>query len=209
MAANRARSTSIEAETTHEECDPRQCPCLEGACALSSYARSVGGDLNGERTLEATEKAVAKRLGGLSIDMTAMAAVSNIYRATNVVRNHMERTVLGPHDLTWTGWVVLWVIWIWGDVESRHVAAEAGITKGTLTGVMNTLIARGLIQRRTHPDDARRALLSLTRRGQHLMAEVFPQFNAEEQRVTADLSADDVLHLARSLRVIVESVEKI
>jgi DNA-binding MarR family transcriptional regulator len=165
--------------------------------------------MNGERTLEATEQAVARRLGGLSVDMSAMAAVSNIYRATNAVRNHMERTVLGPHELTWTGWVVLWVIWIWGDVESRHVAAEAGITKGTLTGVMNTLIARGLIQRRTHPDDARRALLSLTRRGQHLMAELFPQFNAEEQRVTGDLPEEDVLRLARALRVIVKNVEGI
>jgi hypothetical protein len=89
---------------------------------------------DGERTLEATEQAVAERLNGLEIDMSAIAAVSNIYRATNAVRNHLERTVLAPHDLTWTGWVVLWVVWIWGDIETRHVAAEAGISKGTLTG---------------------------------------------------------------------------
>ena len=44
--------------------------------------------------------------------MSAMAAVSNVYRAANAVRNHLERTVLAPHGLTWTGWVVLWVIWI-------------------------------------------------------------------------------------------------
>jgi len=96
-----------------------------------------------------------------------MAAVSNIYRAANAVRNHLERTVLAPHELTWTGWVVLWVVWIWGDIESRHVAAEAGISKGTLTGVQNTLISRGLIKRRVHPDDApdldEKAMLAMAR----------------------------------------------
>ena len=37
----------------------------------------------------------------------------DIYRAAGSVRNHFERTVLQPHDLTWTAWVVLWVVWIW------------------------------------------------------------------------------------------------
>src|SRR5215831_4984140 len=97
----------------------------------------------------------------MTINMSAMAAVSNIYRAANSVRNHLERTVLAPHGLTWTGWVVLWVIWIWGEIESRHVAAEAGGSKGTLTGVQKTLMAKGLVDRRVHSDVARRALLSL------------------------------------------------
>ena len=66
----------------------------------------------------------------------------NIYRAANAVRNHLERTVLAERGLTWTGWVVLWVIWIWGEVESRHVAEGPG-SQGTLTGVQNTLMAKG------------------------------------------------------------------
>ena len=96
--------------------------------------------------------------------MAAMTAVSNIYRAANAVRNHLERTVLAERGLTWTGWVVLWVIWIWGEVESRHVA-EAGISKGTLTGVQNTLMAKGLVHREGPSQDARRVLLSLTPEG--------------------------------------------
>jgi DNA-binding MarR family transcriptional regulator len=165
------------------------------------------GSSSGEHTLEATEQAVADRLSGLEVDMSAMAAVSNIYRAANAVRNHVERTVLAPHDLTWTGWVVLWVIWIWGEIESRHVAAEAGISKGTLTGVQNTLMSRGLVRREVHPDDARRVLLSLTPKGQKLMTTLFPAFNAEEAAVTADLDDDAKLAMARSLRAVVKRVE--
>lgn len=213
-AARRGRSsTGTPREAAHladpADCDPSACPCDDGACALSRYVRATEaaqGD-DGHRTLEATEQAVADRLAGLEVDMTAMAAVSNIYRAANAVRNHVERTVLAPHDLTWTGWVVLWVIWIWGDIESRHVAAEAGISKGTLTGVVSTLMDRGLVRRRVHPDDARRVLLSLSPKGQRLMAEVFPEFNAVEAHVTATLAEKDMLQMARSLRAVVKQAE--
>jgi MarR family transcriptional regulator, organic hydroperoxide resistance regulator len=174
----------------------------------SPYARAIpavnADHANGERTLEATEQAVAGRLSGMEINMSAMAAVSNIYRAANAVRNHVESTVLAPHDLTWTGWVVLWVVWIWGDIESRHVAAEAGISKGTLTGVASTLIARGLVTRRVHPDDARRVLLALTPTGTELMTTLFPEFNRVEARVTSQLDDAEVLALARLLRSVVK-----
>jgi DNA-binding MarR family transcriptional regulator len=194
-----------------DDCDPSRCPCDDAQCSLSRYARATAaaGESGsaGEFTLEATERAVAERLEGLSVNMAAMAAVSNIYRAANAVRNYVERRVLAPHELTWTAWVVLWVIWIWGEIESRHVAAEAGISKGTLTGVQKTLMSKGLVSRTVHPDDARRVLLSLTESGQRLMAEVFPEFNAEEAFVTADLDEAAVLQLARSLRAVVKRAD--
>jgi DNA-binding MarR family transcriptional regulator len=194
-----------------EECDPARCPCDDKACVLSRYARAtgaaaVGSPTNGSR-LHATEQAVADRLVGVPVDMPAMAAVSNIYRAANAVRNHLERRVLAAHGLTWTAWVVMWVIWIWGEIESRHVAAEAGISKATLTGVQKTLVAKGLVDRKVHPDDGRRTLLSLTGAGLVLMGEVLPAFNAEETRVTGDLDEESVLTLARSLRTVVLSAE--
>src|SRR4051795_7480970 len=137
--------------------------------SLSRYARAAEAasrdQASGDFTLEATETAVAGRLQGLEVDVSAMAVVSNVYRAANAVRNHLERTVLAPHGLTWTGWVVLWVVWIWGEIETRHVAAEAGVSKGTLTGVQKTLMAKGLVERTVHPEDARRVLVTLTERG--------------------------------------------
>ena len=58
----------------------------------------------GPHTLHETERAIDERLDSLPIDLPAMAGVSNIYRAAGAVRNHLERTVLAPHELTWTGW---------------------------------------------------------------------------------------------------------
>jgi DNA-binding MarR family transcriptional regulator len=189
-------------------CIPDNCPCEDGACTLSKYVRTTSesrGDHH--HTLAETESAVAQMLSGMSVDMESMAAVQNIYRAANAVRKRLESSVLAPHDLTWTGWVVLWVVWIWGDIETRHVAAEAGISKGTLTGVVGTLENRGLLKRRTHPDDARRVLVSLTPKGRKLMVVLFPRFNEEESYVTETLTSSEKANLARSLRKVALQVE--
>ena len=171
-------------------------------------AAAAGGEA-GQFTLAETERAVAERLRGLSVDMSSMAVVSNIYRAAGSVRNYLERTVLQPYELTWTAWVVLWVVWIWGDIETRHVAAEAGISKGTLTGVVQTLERRGLLARHGHPGDGRRVLLAMTAAGSELMEKLFPEFNRAEQLVTASLAEQDKLALAQSLRAIVQHVEEV
>ena len=195
---------------TSDICNPDECPCLSGNCTLSRVARAVEGrnsPVAGQHTLRETERAVTDRLDGMGIDLGAMAAVSNLYRAASAIRNNFERTVLAPHDLTWTGWVVLWVVWIWDEIESRHVAAEAGISKGTLTGVAGTLERRGLLRRRAHPEDARRVLLSLTPTGRRLMTKLFPQFNAEETHVLEPLSAREVQTLASALRKVVIGLE--
>jgi DNA-binding MarR family transcriptional regulator len=176
---------------------------------LSRYAR-VAADSAADgygHTLAETERAVADRLAGLALDMPAMAVVQNVYRAAGAIRNRLERSVLSPHGLTWTGWVVLWVVWIWGEIESRHAAAEAGISKGTLTGVVGTLQSRGLVSRRVHPDDARRALLTLTPKGSRLMVELFPQFNQEESAVVGILGQEDQVAVARALRQIAIRLE--
>jgi len=168
---------------------------------------SPGARSQDYRTLSATEAAVSERLAAMTLDMPAMAAVSNVYRAAGAIRNHFEHTVLAPYNLTWTGWVVLWVVWIWQEIETRHVAAEAGISKGTLTGVAGTLEKRGLLERRAHPDDARRVLLRLTPAGLQLMAELFPLFNKQEALVVESLSTDEIQVLATALRKIVVDLE--
>ena len=209
MATTRHRSRVPVTVAQHQVvCDPGRCPCDDGECTLSRYVRTTSeASGEGHHTLEETERAVADRLTGLPIDMDSMAAVSNIYRAANAATD-LERTVLAPHEPTWTtGWVVLWVVWIWGDIETRHVAAEAGISKGTLTGVVGTLENRGLLKRRTHPDDARRVLVALTPKGRKLMTTLFPQFNAEEAFVTSGLTKAETTTVARSLRKVVTQVE--
>ena len=137
-----------------------------------------------------------------------MAAVSNIYRAANAIRNQMERDVLAEADLSWAAFTVLFVLWIWGDQQTRHLAAEAGVTKGTLTGVLKTLEKRGLARRYGHEEDGRLVVVSLQPPGRDLIEQLFPAFNAGEARVSASLTEDEKEQLAYLLRKIIRSVEE-
>ena len=150
--------------------------------------------------LLATESQIRSQLEGQPFDFDAMSAVSNVYRAGTAVRTHMERTVLAEHDLSWVAFTVLWVLWIWGKQETSHVAEEAGITKGTLTGVIKTLTGQQLIRRVTHDDDRRRASLSLTPKGTKLITKLFPLFNQHETLAVSALSLSEQRELARLLR---------
>lgn len=161
----------------------------------------------GERSITETEKLVQAKLGSTPISHSRMAVVANIYRAASAIRQHVENSVLRSSDLTWTAFVVLWVVWIWGEQETRFIAEEAGISKGTLTGVSRTLESRGLVHRAAHPYDGRRVLLRLTEEGETLMRRLFPEFNAEEVFVTSRLSDEECRRTADALRSIVVQVE--
>ncbi len=151
------------------------------------------------------ERDIRARLEGHELDFTAMSAVSNIYRAGSAVRHHMERTVLSDHDLSWVAFTVLWVLWIWGDQETGHVAEEAGVTKGTLTGVIKTLQGRRLIRRLPHRDDRRRVSIGLTGSGRRLIETVFPAFNRHEAVAVAGLTRAEQEELARLLRKVLRA----
>jgi len=155
------------------------------------------------------ERDIRARLEHHELDFTAMSAVSNIYRAGSAVRNHMERSLLAGYDLSWVAFTVLWVLWIWGEQETGHVAAEAGVTKGTLTGVMKTLQARKLIKRIPHRDDRRRVSIGLSKAGERLIEEVFPEFNQRETLAVSALSVSEQNELARLLRLVLTRINTV
>jgi DNA-binding MarR family transcriptional regulator len=164
--------------------------------------------MTGHHTLAETERAMATHLKGLPIDMAAAEAMSNLYRAANITRNHFTKTVLKGAELSWTSFVVLWVTWMWDGIETRHAAEEAAISKATLTGVVRTLEGRGLIARNGDSADRRLVHLSLTDDGRKLMEDLFPRFNAEEAFVVSSLGARRQAEMTKGLKTIVAHLER-
>lgn len=162
----------------------------------------------GPHTLSETEREVEKRLGKLPIDYSSMAVASNLFRAANAVRNHLERTVLSENELSWTAFVVLWVTWIWEPIETRQIALEGGFSKATLTGVLSTLEGRGWVKREKSTTDGRLVLVRMTPAGRRLMVRLFPAFNKQEQHVASPVDPAKRDGLAEMLRLITVNVEK-
>lgn len=160
----------------------------------------------GPHTLAETERTAESRLAGLSIDYDALHVTSNLFRAANAVRNHLEREVLAPAELTWTAFVVLWIAWIWGGAETRIIAEESGVSKATLSGVLNTLEKRGLVVRKQGANDKRLVVVVLTSSGTRLIKKLFPLINEQEQYVCRTLTSHEQSEAAAYMRRLVQSV---
>lgn len=120
----------------------------------------------------------------LKIDIDALAAISNLQIAALTTRNQLERSVLDQHNLTWAGFVTLWVSSIWPNAEARQIAAETGLAKATLSGVLKTLEASKLVVRKASKDDKRIILVSPTAKGQKLIEKVLPEVAAQAKQAT-------------------------
>jgi DNA-binding MarR family transcriptional regulator len=160
----------------------------------------------GDDGLLPAERKVEEALGHLPLDFTAMAALSNLFRSTTAIRRHMEAHVLAADKLSWTSFVGLWVLWVWGELEAREFAAAVGISRPTATGVMSTLERRGFAKRRKDHRDGRMVLISLTRTGRSKIEHLFPRFNAEETSVARSLSGEQQEQLAVMLRMLLRAV---
>lgn len=112
----------------------------------------------------------------------------------------MEREVLAPRGLSWGGFTILFVLWVWGDRETGELAAECGLAKGTLSGMLQTLERSGLVSRARSPGDRRKVVVRLETPGHTLIEDVFPEFNKHEARFTSDLDQAERRELARLLR---------
>ncbi|MEX0846587.1 MAG: MarR family winged helix-turn-helix transcriptional regulator [Ilumatobacteraceae bacterium] len=157
--------------------------------------------------LRQAERDVTLAFEGQAFDFTALLAVSNVFRAATAVRNHMEREVLRAHQLSWSAFVVLFVLRVWGSKESHELAAEAGITGGTLTGVVSTLERRGFVKRTSHPSDGRRLVVKVTAKGRRAVDEIMPMFNKHEAMVTEGLTEQTRHELSRHLRTILRTLD--
>jgi len=155
------------------------------------------------------ERDVRAAFTGLDLDLDSLSAVSNIFRAATAVRNHMEGGVLAQHDLSWSAFTTLFVLRVWGEMDARSLAAEAGVTAATLTGVMKTLEARQLLRRKHDSADGRRVLVVISAKGRKVVDTIMPAFNRHESLVTQALTDTEQADLAHALRTILRTVEAI
>ena len=114
--------------------------------------------------------------------------------------------ILADDRLSWTSFVAMWVLWVWGEMESRDLAAAVGISRPTSTGVVTTLEGRGYVRRSKTADDGRLVRVTLTDTGRSKIEELFPRFNAEEVALTTHLDEGEQEQLAALLRSMLRRV---
>ena len=192
--------------------DRRSSPALTATAKVASGLRGKAAPAAKPRknsTKPLAEVLGEKRVAGLRINLDSMALVSNIHRASGFIRDHFERTVLEEAELHWSAFVTLWCLWIYGELETRRLAAEAGVAKSTLSSILNMLEGRKLVRRRANELERRLVIVNLTASGAELISSLFPKFNAEETRIVARLSPKQMQAATDAIRLILATIEEL
>jgi DNA-binding MarR family transcriptional regulator len=90
----------------------------------------------------------------------------------------------------------------------KELGSRTLITKGTLTGVVDRLEARGLVERVASPDDGRSTLVRLTAGGDRVFREVFEPHLAFLAPAFESLPECGRKELEKRLRQLREALEK-
>jgi MarR family transcriptional regulator, organic hydroperoxide resistance regulator len=137
-----------------------------------------------------------------------MAAVSDIYRAANVIRHHMEQKVLADEDLSWAAFTGAVRAVDLGRPADQAPSRGGGRHQGHAHRRAEDAGETGLARRRAHDADRRLVLVSLEPKGVGVIERLFPAFNQGEAFVSASLTEPEKNQLASLLRKIIRSVEE-
>lgn len=160
-----------------------------------------------ENELLPEELDILNRLTSYPLDFQAMSVVTNLYRAAQLLRVEMEREVLSPYKLSWTGFSLLYNLWIWGAMETRKLAKSMGVTVATVSSISNTLERKELCSREVDSRDRRLVLLHLTDKGKEVIEELYPKFNQGEKDFASVLNSDEQKFLTQLLRRLCKRME--
>jgi DNA-binding MarR family transcriptional regulator len=88
----------------------------------------------------------------------------------------------------------------------KELGEKTLITKGTLTGVVDRLAGKKLVQRAASPSDGRSQTVQMTELGVALFERIFPDHLAHLQRAFVELSPDELASLEKLLQHLREAL---
>jgi len=148
----------------------------------------------------ATEK-VADALPDVDLDLFRLSFV--LTRAANRFSRHVESTVHRPRGLTTAGFRILFTLWSSGPLPAHRIALLAGLSRASVSSVVNTLERDGRVERTRGDDDRRVVTVSLTPPGEAAVRETYEGQYALEQTQYEGLSPTERAALAEALATLI------
>jgi DNA-binding MarR family transcriptional regulator len=141
-------------------------------------------------------------------DKLASECVVNLIRTESLVVTELDR-LFRSHGLSGPGFNVLMIIEGAGRPLSPYEIGDRRlVTRGTVTGLLDTLEKQGLVRRTPHPEDRRMLLIELSDPGRSLLAEVCSELFPIQEELTSSLSGAEkatLVHLLGKLQAHLES----
>ena len=84
----------------------------------------------------------------------------------------------------------------------KELGEKTLVTKVTLTGVLERLEAKGILERKLNPGDGRSQIIGLTQKGQALFEKVFPVHLQHLEKAFSKLSEKELEEVSKALQSI-------
>ncbi len=141
------------------------------------------------------------------IDPGALEAFLHLLRAGSDVLAALER-FLSAHGLSQGSWTVLMVLNRDPAVQlmPSELASKCGVTRATMTGLLDGLERKGLVRREPEPSDRRTVLVHLTPAGIHRLDGMTHDYYRRVALLMRDLNDDDKRRLSDMLSRVMANV---
>ena len=133
---------------------------------------------------------LAKRYPNL--DPTALKTCALLLRTGSDLLTTFE-TILGRHGLSQGRFLTLIVMNRTPDEEINpsSLAEKVGVTRATMTGLLDGLERDGIIERLAHPEDRRKVGVRLTDKGRHVLDDMLPGYYNHITKVMRNLTGKE------------------
>ncbi|WP_028927033.1 MarR family winged helix-turn-helix transcriptional regulator [Pseudonocardia acaciae] len=123
-----------------------------------------------------------------AVDPVAMRLGLTLHRLTSALIYDWESTVHRPRGWSWSGFRVLFVLWLAGPGEAKRIAELSGMSRAAVSALVNTLERDGLATRRQADHDRRAVTVELTEAGHDAITSAYEAHNLREQAWMSGLS---------------------
>lgn len=128
--------------------------------------------------------------------------VAILIKKTALTIEKLSNQVLAPYELSNAQYKIMMTLYRHADktVRQADIEEQFSLTNPTVTGIIQNLEKKGLIQRVQNPNDKRSKLLCLTAKAYEIRDEVEQLGEALESQVTEPLSAQECEQLCALLK---------
>jgi DNA-binding MarR family transcriptional regulator len=137
---------------------------------------------------------------GEDFDILSSTLVSDLYSTSLVVRHDIEKKVLNDENISWTGMLMMYTLWVWGESETKVIAKRLQLAPSSVTSLTNTLEKKGLVKRLYRPTDRRLVLVKLTKSGETLLKSISLEVNKRGKVLTNSLDVTEITLLNQLLK---------
>lgn len=133
-------------------------------------------------------------------DVGLMIATLDLFRATNRLLQDFEAQVHRPIGLTWAGFRVLFGLWVRPSARPAELARLTGVSRASMSSVLNTLERKDYIVRERATDDARQVRVILLPAGHEIVGRALKTQHLRERAWLDDVSDEDMQTFVGVLR---------